>query len=64
VVETLFNYPGLGALLVTAAERKDSILLTDAVMVTGVISLLALLLADVSLTVMDPRIRFSGKEAR
>jgi peptide/nickel transport system permease protein len=62
VVETLFNYPGLGALLVTAAERKDSILLTDAVMVTGVISLLALLLADVSLIVVDPRIRFNARE--
>jgi peptide/nickel transport system permease protein len=64
VVETLFNYPGLGALLVTAAERKDSILLTDAVMVTGVIALLALLLTDVCLILMDPRIRFERGEAR
>lgn len=64
VVETLFNYPGLGALLVTAAERKDSILLTDAVMVTGAIALLALLLTDVCLILMDPRIRFERGPAR
>ena len=64
VVETLFNYPGLGALLVTAAERKDSIVLTDAVMVTGAISLLALLLADVCLILADPRIRFDNRAAR
>jgi peptide/nickel transport system permease protein len=63
VVETLFNYPGLGALMVTAAERKDAILLTDGVMMTGVIALLALLLTDVCLILMDPRIRFENRES-
>lgn len=63
VVETLFNYPGLGALMVTAAERKDAVLLTDGVMVTGVIALLALLLTDVCLILMDPRIRFENTES-
>ena len=63
VVETLFNYPGLGALLVVAAERKDAVLLTDGVMVTGVLALLALLLTDVCLILMDPRIRFESRES-
>ncbi len=63
VVETLFNYPGLGALMVIAAERKDAVLLTDGVMVTGVIALLALLCTDVCLILMDPRIRFENKES-
>ena len=63
VVETLFNYPGLGALLVVAAERKDPVLLTDGVMITGVISLLALLLTDIGLMLMDPRIRFENTES-
>jgi peptide/nickel transport system permease protein len=63
VVETLFNYPGLGALMVVAAERKDAILLTDGVMVTGVLALLALLLTDVCLILMDPRIRFENTES-
>jgi peptide/nickel transport system permease protein len=63
VVETLFNYPGLGALLVVAAERKDAVLLTDGVMVTGVIALLALLLTDVCLILMDPRIRFENTDS-
>jgi peptide/nickel transport system permease protein len=62
VVETLFNYPGLGALLVNAAEHKDVVLLTDGVMVTGVVALLALLLADVCLILMDPRIRFDNTD--
>jgi peptide/nickel transport system permease protein len=63
VVETLFSYPGLGALMVVAAERKDAVLLTDGVMVTGVIALLALLLTDVCLILMDPRIRFESRES-
>lgn len=63
VVETLFNYPGLGALMVVAAERKDVVLLTDGVMVTGLVSLLALLLTDVCLIIMDPRIRFENRSS-
>jgi peptide/nickel transport system permease protein len=62
VVETLFNYPGLGALMVVAAERKDVVLLTDGVVVTGIVALLALLLTDVCLILMDPRIRFESSE--
>ncbi|AMM21385.1 ABC transporter permease [Frondihabitans sp. PAMC 28766] len=58
IVETLFNYPGLGALLVVAAERKDVVLLTDGVMVTGAVALVVLLLTDIGLILMDPRIRF------
>lgn len=64
IVETLFNYPGLGAILVVAAERKDALLLTDGVMVTGAVSLLTLLAADVGLILMDPRIRFDRAGAR
>lgn len=60
VIEQLFNYPGLGALLVTAAEHKDVILLCDGVVVTGVVALLSLLLADIALMLTDPRIRFDN----
>lgn len=62
VVETLFNYPGLGALIVTAAEKKDILLLESGVRVAGVISLGAILLADLASLLMDPRIRFSAGE--
>lgn len=60
IVESLFGYPGLGALLVTATQKKDVVLLEAGVMVTGVISLLALLLTDVLFALADPRIRFDG----
>ncbi|BDZ51319.1 peptide ABC transporter permease [Frondihabitans sucicola] len=64
IVETLFGYPGLGALLVTAAERKDVLLLEGGVMITGAVSLLALLLTDICFVLMDPRIRFDARESR
>ncbi|WP_396667476.1 ABC transporter permease [Microbacterium sp. R86528] len=60
VVETLFSYPGLGALLVTATQQKDIFVLTAGVMITAVISMLALLATDVVFTMIDPRVRFSG----
>ncbi|WP_235566660.1 ABC transporter permease [Microbacterium sp. Root61] len=61
VVETLFGYPGLGELLVTATQRKDTFVLAAGVMITGLISLLALLMADVAFTLIDPRVRFTGQ---
>jgi peptide/nickel transport system permease protein len=63
IVETLFSYPGLGALLVQAAERKDALLLESGVMITGAMSLGALLLTDLLFIVVDPRIRFDGRTA-
>jgi peptide/nickel transport system permease protein len=62
IVETLFGYPGLGALLVTATEKKDMFLLEAGVMVTGAVSLLALLATDLAFVLVDPRIRFEGAE--
>ncbi|GAA3641363.1 ABC transporter permease [Microbacterium awajiense] len=59
VVETLFGYPGLGELLVTATQRKDLPVLTAGVMVTGFVSLAALLATDLALAAVDPRVRLS-----
>ncbi|MBW9108962.1 ABC transporter permease [Microbacterium trichothecenolyticum] len=61
VVETLFGYPGLGELLVTATQKKDVFVLVAGVMVTGLISLIALLVTDLVFTIVDPRVRFTGK---
>jgi peptide/nickel transport system permease protein len=57
VVETLFNYPGLGRLTVTAATDKDFPMLAAGVLVIGVVYLIATLVADVLYTVLNPRIR-------
>ncbi len=62
VVETLFGYPGLGELLVTATQKKDVFILAAGVMVTGLISLCALLVTDIAFTIVDPRVRFTEGE--
>jgi peptide/nickel transport system permease protein len=62
VVETLFNYPGLGRLIVTAANNKDFPMLEAGVLVIGIVYLVATLIADVLYTVLNPRIRFQRAE--
>jgi peptide/nickel transport system permease protein len=59
VVETLFNYPGLGRLIYTAATDKDFPMLEAGVLTIGVVYLLATLVADILYTVLNPRIRLT-----
>jgi peptide/nickel transport system permease protein len=62
VVETLFNYPGLGRLIVTAANNKDFPMLEAGVLVIGIVYLVVTLIADILYTVLNPRIRFQRAE--
>ena len=62
VVETLFNYPGLGRLIYTAATDKDFPMLEAAVLVIGIVYLAVTLIADILYTVLNPRIRFQAAE--
>ncbi len=57
VIETVFNYPGLGALLVDAVEKKNIPLLQACVMVILFFFALANLLADLFYAILNPRIR-------
>jgi peptide/nickel transport system permease protein len=62
VIETLFNYPGMGRLIFTAAEQKDFPLLQSGVLVVGIIFLVATLAADLVYSLLNPRIRFASAE--
>jgi peptide/nickel transport system permease protein len=62
VIETLFNYPGMGKLIFTAADQKDFPLLESAVLIVGIVYLVATLLADVAYSLLNPRIRYAGAE--
>lgn len=57
VVEVLFNYPGLGRLIFTAANDKDFPMLEAGVLAIGIVYLLATLVADILYTLLNPRIR-------
>ena len=62
VIETLFNYPGMGKLIFTAANQKDFPLLESGVLVIGIVVLVATLLADLLYSLLNPRIRFATAE--
>jgi peptide/nickel transport system permease protein len=59
-IELIFNYQGVGQLLFRAAQQKDFPLLQSAVLVIGMIYLVATLVADVLYAALNPRIRLSG----
>lgn len=59
VVETVFNYPGMGRLMWTAALSRDYPLLLGGTMVIGIATVVGSLLADILYAVADPRVRYS-----
>ena len=58
VVEVLFNYPGLGRLLLNAALRNDVTLLMGGTLVLTFVAVSTQLIADIGIYFMNPRIRF------
>lgn len=60
VVERLFNYNGIGELILNAARNKDYPQLQSTVLVIGVVYLVATLAADLLYSVLNPRIRLGG----
>ena len=62
IVETLFNYQGIGNLIFKAATGKDFPMLEAGVLTIGVVYMVATLCADVLYTVLNPRLRLGGAE--
>jgi peptide/nickel transport system permease protein len=58
LVEQVFNIPGMGRLLVTAAFNRDFLVLQGGVLIIGLAVCLANLLVDLSYGWLDPRIKF------
>ena len=58
VTETVFAWPGLGRLIVTAIENRDYPLVQAAVVFTAVVFVLTNLAVDVAYAYLDPRIRY------
>ena len=58
LVETVFNIPGMGRLLVDSAFSKDYFVLQGGVLVLGVLVCLVNLLVDISYSWFDPRIKY------
>ncbi|MFJ6748736.1 MULTISPECIES: ABC transporter permease [unclassified Streptomyces] len=57
VVESMFNYPGMGLLFWNAAQGSDFPVLLGVTLVVGVATVLGSLVTDIAYAVLDPRIR-------
>ena len=56
-VETVFQWPGIGAMLVNAISQRDILLVQGGVLVVAASYVLFNLLADVCQTLLDPRLK-------
>ena len=59
-VEKIFNYNGMGATMLFAAQNKDIPMLTAGVLIIGIVYMLATLTADIIMAWMNPRIRLDA----
>ena len=59
-VEKIFNYNGMGATMLFAAQNKDLPMLTTGVLIIGIVYMLATLGADLIIAWMNPRIRLDA----
>ena len=62
LVEYIFNIPGLGTAIITAVENQDYPMTQGLVLLAGVVVAVFNLLADLALSVIDPRVRKGGPE--
>lgn len=56
-LESVFNWPGMGLLLVSAVETRDYPVIMGATLVVGACVILANLLTDIAYAAIDPRIQ-------
>lgn len=59
ITEAVFNWPGLGRLLIDALNRSDYTVVMALLYITIVLQLIGYLISDLLYTVADPRIRLS-----
>jgi len=60
VVETVFNWPGLGRLAYDSVLRRDAPVLLGVLLISAVLVVVANLLTDIVYRLIDPRIRVGG----
>jgi len=58
ITETIFSWPGIGLTLLNSVQVEDIPLAMGALQVTGVLTLVSHLVADIGYAFLDPRIRY------
>ena len=60
--ESLYSIPGMGGLLVDVIKRQDNSMVLALVVLFAALSIIGLLLGDILMGIVDPRISFAKKE--
>lgn len=61
-IESLYSVPGMGGLLVQVIKKSDNTMVQAIVLLYATVGVIGLLLGDILMTVIDPRISLSKKE--
>ena len=61
-VESLYSIPGMGGLLVQVIQRQDNPLVQALVLIYSSLGVFGLMLGDIAMTIVDPRIKFAKKK--
>ena len=61
-IESLYSVPGMGGLLVQVIKKSDNTMVQAIVLLYATVGVIGLLLGDILMTVIDPRITLSKKE--
>jgi peptide/nickel transport system permease protein len=59
ITESVFSWPGMGQLYVSALTRSDWPIALAFILITAALTVIATLLGDILYTVVDPRIKYS-----
>jgi peptide/nickel transport system permease protein len=59
ILETIFNWPGMGRLFIEAASSRDYPLLLGMLLLGTVLTIVGAFLADIGYGLVDPRVRYS-----
>lgn len=62
VVENIFSVPGMGGLMVDSINASDHMLTVAILVFYSMISLITVLIVDISYGIIDPRVRMGGKK--
>ena len=62
VIETIFSIPGMGGIMVKSINAPDYTVTLAALIFYSVVSLVTVLIVDLSYGIADPRVRMGGKK--
>ena len=59
ITESVFNYPGVGTLLLQAIQQRDYGVIQGIILFISLIFMFINLMVDISYAILDPRIRYA-----